>query len=130
VVEFALVLPILMMFLFGIIEFGRGYNARIELTAAVREGVRTAALWSSCPVPAPVPTQTPEQCLNTAVTGTVRSSAPGLASSAIGVVVDRQCTAPVPNVKVNATYPFKYDIPFVGKKTTNLNATGVMRCGG
>jgi len=27
VVEFALVLPILMMFVFGIVEFGRGYNA-------------------------------------------------------------------------------------------------------
>lgn len=26
-VEFALVLPILMMFVFGIVEFGRGYNA-------------------------------------------------------------------------------------------------------
>src|SRR3954454_3432214 len=37
VIEFALVLPLLIMLVFGIIEFGRGYNAKIELTGAVRE---------------------------------------------------------------------------------------------
>ena len=43
-VEFALILPLLVMLVFGIIEFGRGYNAKIELTGAVREGARELAL--------------------------------------------------------------------------------------
>lgn len=126
VVEFALVLPILMMFLFGIVEFGRGYNARIELTAAVREGVRTAALWSgTCAPPATLPVNDRQLCVERAV----RDGAPGLVSAQIAVVVGPECSAPA-NVKVDATYPFKYDIPFVGSRNATLTATGVMRCGG
>ncbi|MFH5836644.1 TadE/TadG family type IV pilus assembly protein [Proteiniclasticum sp. C24MP] len=43
-VEFALVLPILLLFLLGIIEFGWLFNARISLTSAAREGARVAAV--------------------------------------------------------------------------------------
>ena len=129
VVEFALVLPILMMFIFGIVEFGRGYNARIELTAAVREGARVAALWSG--TTCPVPTQTFPACLNTAVATTVRTAAPGLTSSQIQVVPTPCANASTgTNARVLATYPFQYDIPFVGSRQTTLEATGVMQCGG
>jgi len=43
-VEFALVLPILLLFLLGIVEFGWLFNARISLTSAAREGARVAAV--------------------------------------------------------------------------------------
>ncbi|MER6940358.1 TadE family protein [Nocardioides sp. NPDC127514] len=43
-VEFALVLPLLLLVLFGLIDFGRALNAQIALTQAAREGVRLAAL--------------------------------------------------------------------------------------
>ena len=43
-VEFALLLPILLLVLFGIIDFGRAYNMQIALTQASREGVRGLAL--------------------------------------------------------------------------------------
>ena len=43
-VEFALVLPVLLLVLFGLIDFGRALNAQITLTQAAREGVRLAAL--------------------------------------------------------------------------------------
>ncbi|MDP8245602.1 MAG: TadE/TadG family type IV pilus assembly protein [Candidatus Hinthialibacter antarcticus] len=43
-VEFALVLPILMLMLFGIIEFGRVLSVQHLLNTAVREGARMAAL--------------------------------------------------------------------------------------
>lgn len=43
-VEFALVLPILVLFVFGIIEFGFAYNRLQGLQAAVREGGRVAAV--------------------------------------------------------------------------------------
>ncbi|MEW6327514.1 MAG: TadE/TadG family type IV pilus assembly protein [Thermodesulfobacteriota bacterium] len=39
-VEFALVLPILILFIFGIIEFGMGMHAKEILTNASREGAR------------------------------------------------------------------------------------------
>lgn len=43
-VETALVLPILLLIVFGIIDFGRMLNAQITLTEAAREGARAVAL--------------------------------------------------------------------------------------
>lgn len=43
-VEFALLVPILIMMLLGIMEFGRAYNAQASLTNAAREGVRSMAI--------------------------------------------------------------------------------------
>src|ERR1035441_8138778 len=43
-VEFALLLPVLLLLVFGIVDFGRALNAQITLTQAAREGVRLAAL--------------------------------------------------------------------------------------
>jgi Flp pilus assembly protein TadG len=43
-VEMALVLPLLLFVLFGVIDFGRMLNAQITLTEAAREGARAAAL--------------------------------------------------------------------------------------
>jgi Flp pilus assembly protein TadG len=43
-VEFALLLPVLLLIVFGIIDFGRALNAQITLTQAAREGARLAAL--------------------------------------------------------------------------------------
>ena len=51
-VEFTLVLPILLVVLFGIIQFGITFNNYISLTDAVRSGARTASVsrFSSTPV--------------------------------------------------------------------------------
>ncbi|PPB48884.1 pilus assembly protein TadE [Arthrobacter pityocampae] len=43
-VELALVLPVLILLLFGIIEVSRAYNAQVTLTSAAREGVRVVAI--------------------------------------------------------------------------------------
>ena len=43
-VEFALVMPILMILVFGIIDFGMGLRSYISLTNATREGARFAAV--------------------------------------------------------------------------------------
>jgi Flp pilus assembly protein TadG len=43
-VEFAIILPILIMLVFGIIQFGVAFNSYITLTHATREGVRLAAV--------------------------------------------------------------------------------------
>ena len=114
-VEFALILPVLVLFIFGIIEFGRAYSARIELTAAVREGARAVALGAD------------SAGANTAT----KDGAPGLRRDDI-VVTPNSCTAtPAPaNATVSASYPFEYTIPLFRTGTWTLKATGVMRCGG
>lgn len=42
-VEMALVMPLLLMIICAIIDFGRMYNAQITLTQAAREGARASA---------------------------------------------------------------------------------------
>ncbi len=51
-VEFALLLPVLLLLVFGLIDFGRALNAQITLTQAAREGARAASLpgWSQSSV--------------------------------------------------------------------------------
>lgn len=108
-------LPLLVLFVFGVIEFGRAYNAKIELTAAVREGARAVALGQD----------------GTAAT---KNAAAGLKTSAITVTVSPPtCPTVLPaggvNATVSASYPFTYDIPLFGEGTWTIHATGVMRCG-
>jgi Flp pilus assembly protein TadG len=43
-VEMAIVLPLLLFILMAMIDFGRGFNAQIQLSQAAREGVRLASL--------------------------------------------------------------------------------------
>jgi Flp pilus assembly pilin Flp len=43
-VEFALLLPLLVLLLFGFIHFGMAFNARIQATNAAREAARTAVV--------------------------------------------------------------------------------------
>lgn len=43
-VEFALLLPVVMLILIGIVEFGRAWQAKQTLTDAAREGARLAAV--------------------------------------------------------------------------------------
>jgi Flp pilus assembly protein TadG len=44
-VEFALIMPFLLLFLVGIVEFGRAWNEHEVLTDATREGARQAAIY-------------------------------------------------------------------------------------
>ena len=44
IVEFALIVPILLVLLVGIINFGVAYNTQIAVQAASREGARALAL--------------------------------------------------------------------------------------
>ncbi|MGO4383770.1 TadE/TadG family type IV pilus assembly protein [Specibacter sp. RAF43] len=43
-VEFALLLPILLLLVIGIMEFGRAFNVQISASNAAREGARYAAV--------------------------------------------------------------------------------------
>src|SRR5690349_8554855 len=89
-VELALVLPVLLMLVFGIIEFGRGYNTRITLTSAAREGARAMAL-----------SHDPDEA-----DAAARAAAAPLSTSQMEVVVPSTC-APGEMVTVTTRYPFE-----------------------
>jgi hypothetical protein len=111
-VEFALILPILILLIFGIIEFGRGYHTKTTLAHAAREGVRVAALDSGNPVQV------------------ARDAAPNLTPGAITVTVTPDPCVPGDPVTVTLDYNHQYDIPLFGSGTWSFSEEGVMRCGG
>jgi Flp pilus assembly protein TadG len=102
-IEFALIAPLLIMLLVGIVEFGRGYSAKVRLTGAARDGARSVALRQ------PIVPQTD-------ITFTINSSCPAGDTTS--------------DARVTASTTFTYDIPFFRSETKTLSETGVMRCGG
>jgi Flp pilus assembly protein TadG len=111
-VEAAIILPILLLVVFGIVAFARAYNAKTTLTHAAREGVRELAITGD-----PVAAET-----------VAKDAATSLDPDQMTVTV----TACVPGNPVQLTiqYPFSYDIPVFGSRSLTLTETGVMRCGG
>jgi Flp pilus assembly protein TadG len=111
-VEFVLVAPLLFLLLFGIIQFGRAYNAKVELTGAVREGARALALGTGDPIARTV------------------EAAPGLDAGDMDVTTsDDPCVAGTSSW-VQADYDFEIAVPFWGTQTVGISARGVMRCNG
>lgn len=116
-VEMALVAPLLIALVFGIIDFSRAFNAEIQLSQAAREGVRLAAIG--------VPTYTKSQAEDRA-----RQAAPnpGFTNTQISVPTVQMCsTASGLNdvAKVVVNYQFN-GILWQHK----LEQTAVMRCSG
>jgi Flp pilus assembly protein TadG len=114
-VELAIVLPVLLMIIFGVYVFSIGYNAKTELTGAVREGARAVALRQTSPSPVQV----------------VRTAAPGLTPVPAVTVVTACPATPSAgqNAVVRATHDMNWSIPFFGEGTWTITAEGVMRCG-
>lgn len=120
-VELALLLPLLLFIVCGIIDFGRALNAQVTLTQAAREGVRLESLGESN------------------VVSQTEAAATGL-SGTTATVVDT-CTSSsttTSNAEVTITYPFTFITPIgaladwfhsgsLGSAMT-LTATGVMPC--
>lgn len=119
-VEFALVLPVLLLVIFGIIDFGRMLYAKITLAEAAREGARAAAL---------VGQSAGQSQVAKSVTGLDTSAGPVTAT----VVA---CTSdPDADATVTVTYTFKLVTPLaalVGIGGSDgeipLTETSVMPC--
>lgn len=111
-VEFALVLSIFVMILFGIIEFGRAYHVQLSLTHASREGVRVLAV-----------TQDPSE----AVAATMGAAA---TLDLAALQVEAGTCTPGEETYLRVAYPLTYDIPLFGSATIDLSSKAVMQCGG
>ena len=95
--EFAVVLPILIVLLFGIMQFGILFNNYVTLTDAARAGARAAA----------VSRQASDPSGN--ATAAVRASASDLNLGNLGVNVSSAWTPGAP-VTVTATYPYSINL--------------------
>ncbi len=112
-VELALILPILVMLLIGIIDFGRAFNAQVSIQGAAREGARALALGQT----------------SAAVTAAVNSSAGAVVPSAIVQTACPTPALPTSQAAVTVSSTFDFNIPFVSLGSRTLSATARMRCG-
>ena len=145
-VEMALVLPVLLFLLMGMIDFGRAYNAQIQLSAAAREGVRLASLnTKSNPTDANYGNSAIATRVNQAAGGLVsftayNTSCPAPSSTSSACITYCPTTIlPGSNATVVLTAKFTWitGISAMSKfwggtgtfpTPTTIQATGVMRC--
>jgi len=114
-VEFALVLPALLLLVLGMIEFSRAYNTQLSITNAAREGAREMAVHDD-PVAA--------QQAAVAAAPTV-----GLTTSNVAVTPSSCSASPTSTVKVTITYSLSLITGWFGP-TLPLQGIGAMQCGG
>jgi len=115
-VEMALVLPILILLVGGIIDFGFAFNTQISLTHAAREGVRVEAVTGNT--------------ADAETTALAAFQAP--AASDVEADVTRECPHPDGArlvVTANSQIFFLQLVPFVDDQVS-LQGQAVMRCGG
>lgn len=108
-VEMAIVLPILVLLLGGIVDLGFAFNAQISLTHAAREGVRVEAIGTGDGAAA------------------AQAAFVALGTGPATATVTRSCpNANGAQVRVSATY----DAIFIPLFSRTLNSQAVMRCNG
>ena len=122
-VEFALIMPVLLLILVGTLEFGRVWSQLQVFQGAAREGARCAAVkaagFSSC-----------------SIQGSINSSAGAYTPAAnASVTINGDpalagCTAFTrgQDVKVSWVQPLSLDIPFWDNVTIKATIAGVFRC--
>jgi Flp pilus assembly protein TadG len=119
-VEFALLAPVLILLLLGIMEFGLAYNVQISLSNAAREGVRVMAI-SNDPVAA-----------RSAVRGAVGTLTPVLADDKIeftaSVPVGAKTCSPGAQMSVTVSYTLSTMTGIAGPFA--MKGQGAMLCGG
>jgi Flp pilus assembly protein TadG len=110
--EFALVLPILALLLFGVIQFGIVFNHYLTLTDAVRAGARKAAVGRHLPDPpgsAKAAVRAAATDLNQADLNVTVTVTPGWAAGA--------------EATVSADYPYSIKLLGVPIKTGRMHST-------
>jgi Flp pilus assembly protein TadG len=108
--EFALVLPILVFLLFGVIQFGITFNNYITLTDAVRAGARKGSVGRNLQNP------------DAATVQSVRDAATDLRQSDLNVTVASSWQQGS-DVSVTATYPYSISLLGLVVKSGRLTST-------
>ena len=118
-VEFAFIVPLLIVLVLGIVEFGHAFQVQGTLSAAAREGVRAMALRND-PVDARAVVRNAAASLN-----------PDITDAQITIAPQSCVQTPAGNRTVTVTirYPKPLLTGFFGA-SLDLTGTGVMRCNG
>jgi Flp pilus assembly protein TadG len=126
-VEMALVTPLLVVLVFGIIDFSRIFNAELQLSQAAREGARLASIVNG----------SSGVYTSTQIKNRIESAAPNPAWGGTAATLGATWLCPtgttvspstLPVASVTVTTDFTGILFFTSGKT--LTQTAVMRCGG
>ena len=118
-VEFAFIVPLLIVLVLGIAEFGHAFQVQGTLSAAAREGVRMMALQND-PAAARAAVRSAASALNPGVTDAQITISPASCPT---------LSAGSTQVRLTINYPMPYLTGFFGSGI-GLTGTGVMRCNG
>ena len=125
-VEFALILPVLVLLVTGSIEFGRVYSQLQVYQGAAREGARCAAVQAASPVGSvcDIQTRIQEHTAGYTVPSSVSVSvSPGGNGSPYACSGRRGAT-----VSVSWPQTFELNIPFWANASITRTIVGVFRC--
>ena len=123
-VEFAFIVPLLIVLVLGIAEFGHAFQVQGTLSAAAREGVRAMALRND-PVDAKAVARDAASSLNPGITdGQIKIHVVGSTASTCPTIGAGNTA-----VRLTISYPMPFLTGFFGTGIT-LTGTGVMRCNG
>jgi hypothetical protein len=122
-VEFAIVLPILIVLVFGIVEFSIAYNRQQGLHAAAREGARVAAL------PQTSSSDVVER-VHDALSGVLSDEDIDDATISVTPSATQPCNnqAPGTHVVVSVEIEHPISIPVFGDENLTLTGRGEFRC--
>ncbi|WP_457974137.1 TadE family protein [Arthrobacter sp. D1-17] len=112
-VEFALVAPVLLALVAGIVEFSHAYNLQISVTQAAREAARTMAIKDD-----------QSKAALAAIAG-----APGLSGEDFELIFTPSTCSDEDDMTVTVTYPAATMTGLFGS-TVTVTGVGAMRCGG
>ena len=122
-VEFAIILPVLLLILFAILQFGIVFNNYIQVTSAAREGARKASVSRSgntC------------SAVQTLATTAAKAAAPGLKQSSVTVTIPTStCTSNAlvqgSDYAVKVAYPYSISLIGLVVASGTLSSTTTIR---
>ena len=124
-VEMVFVLPLLILLVFAIAEFGLMFSRWLTLSNAVREGARAGVAFrgtqDECKAASPSVTKQVQERVAT------YAQAGGLPLKSGDVIVLNTCEDSTKDLSVSATYPFKLNIPFASLNQVDIAYQSTMR---
>jgi len=136
-VEFAFLLPILALFLFGIVQFGLAFDQKQSINSAAREGARMAAIPDDATVNYTTVVARVNASFNSLASDTVDTVTIEIIepddSSLLETIDPADTESPCKDwagktVRVTVVNEFVGTIPFFGTLERDLTGTGEFRC--
>jgi Flp pilus assembly protein TadG len=125
-VEFAVSIPVLLTFFFGLIQVCIATYTRGEISESAREGTRYAMVHgSSCLTASSASCTLNAQAINTYVSSGLWPNIGG-GTMTVNTTYPDGNESPGSHVQVQVTYAFPFRVPFIPASTLTMSSTSVM----